>query len=95
MLYDKMCAMLESAGKRKTELAELLNIRNQSIYYWLSHAAGNFPVFYKFCTFCGYKIKLKNRSNPTDVIDITKNDVEEDEWTQYEKRSPYKKTKRR
>ena len=95
MLEDKMKAMLESAGKTKKELANVLGMNIENLNYWFKHVSGNFPKFYMACTLCGYKIKLRNRENPKDVIEITSNDVDEDEWTQYEKRSPYKKTSKR
>ena len=66
-------------------MAEALGIDVPACYYWLKRG-GKMPAFYAFCQLCGYKIQLRSRDNPKQVINITAKDIEEDEKKQLLKR---------
>lgn len=85
MLEDKTRAMLESANVKIKEMADTLGIDKSACYYWLAHG-GKMPAFYAFCKLCGYKIQLRSRANPKEIIRITQKDIDEDEKEQLLKR---------
>lgn len=86
MLEDKIKAMLLSAGKKRKDMAEALNMKVSGCDYWLKHASGNIPRFFDFCKLCGFKVQFRSRINSKDVINITQADINEDEKVQLRKR---------